>query len=381
MSLQPNKTATVELELDTEATKQQDSADITNLTAEIESFVRIADTDEGMLKTKIIEDETAQKANMSLRQSLERNDSYPQNSHTEEITIESIQNLGEMDENSKCNTSPIKILIRAPTEEEPILNIDEESKISTTIEQNSNDAENEVLEFVQKSMEPNEETKVVPTSVAPKELKIQDQHKVILPTLPEEFIVENDANKDVTSLEVNELKITESSDDLTILSDETKHEVCEIRKEPCSSNEIPLRINKNDGKKNPPTPPLRRRSVKEIIESINKCQSLLKVNQDLTKVNNTDLFQTSSKSFFIDRNMNETNKKDYQNKRLFTDMTEVNANIPLFVEKFNELNNNNHNSNALFEKCVVQNDEKETNVGSRWNPVPKPRRRGAVSFY
>lgn len=394
LSLQPNKTATVKLEANTEATKLQDSADITNLTAEIESFVRIADTDKEILESEISENETVEIVNSSSRQSPEGNDCYPQDYHTDEITIERIQNLGEMDENSECKTSPIKILIRAPTDEESTLNIDEEEeelKIGTT--EYIDHAENENM---QEAMKPDEDTDKTKDEII-EEIIIQDQNEIISSTelLTEECIAKNDASKDDTCLEGNELKITESSDDLTILTDKTTPEVCKIKEcQPSSSrvSSILMNINRNESRKVPPTPPLRRRSVKEIIESINKCQSLLKINQDLksSKVNNTDQFQTTTssspsksfknKSFFIDRNMNDTNEKDYQNKRLFTDMTEVNnnantnanADIPLFVEKFNELNDNN--SNVLFEKCVVQNDERESNAGSRWNPVPKPRR-------
>lgn len=530
--LQPSKVPIAKI---TEVKKPQDSADITSLTAEIESFVRIADTDKEMLESKTKEfrvenendiDDTGE---VSLRRSPEHNDCYSQDCHTEEITIERIQNLGEIDENSnqRCKKSPVKILIRAPTDEEPFQNFDKElilsieqgnidsahqkaiiidsvqtgmetieenkqnkeenpeitveanvdcnEELTTRIEhenidsthqtnmemqtnmgineenkQNKEDPEirvethvdcNEelktssddgslqkpvIIDSVQTSMETNERNKEnvgnkdeVPAVKAEKhidcneELKVQDQNETTAESLAEKY--EKYANKSNSYSEVNELKITESSDDLSqigLLNDGSKQyeaiiENFDSTKYLSSSStrvcSIPLRVKEgtsfigNYGKKEPPTPPQRRRSVREIIESINKCQSLLKVNQDLknSKVNNTDLFQTSSlsssssppvppptkafknKSFFIDRNMNDTNKKEYQNKRLFTDMTEVNnnakveemCNIPLFVEKFSELNNNN-DSNDLFEQI----DQKESNVESRWNPVPKPRR-------
>lgn len=404
--------ATVKSTEETVATKlqeRQDSADITNLTAEIESFVRIADTDKEMLEAKTNDsNETVENG------SPEHKDYYPKDSHTEEITMERIQSLGEMDENSdnRCKTSPIKILVRAPTDEN---DIDEELETITEVEVNEG-AENEITKPVdeklntqsveEKSVNTNTDSPQVEveTDIKPvEELKIEDENEIIPSTLIEEFIAENDANK-----ELNELKITESLDDLTTVSYEPKQVVCETKEEffqredePCSSrstiSSLPFRFNNNDGKKVPPPPPprspQRRRSVREIIESINKCQSLLKVNQDqkITKMNNNDLFQTptssssspsktfQNKSFFVDRNMNDSNNKDYENKRLFTDMAELNnnsqadeaPNIPLFVEKFNELNNNN--SNVVFEKCVVKD------VGSRWNPVPKPRRHRKMS--
>lgn len=424
MYLQPNKIITVQLTsaksteestLDVEVTKLQDSDDITNLTAEIESFVRIADTDKEQIPTSANDNDAAENDKSSSRQSPEHNDYYPQEIQGE-ITIERIQSLGEMDENSdkRRKTSPIKILVRAPTDEESSSeSIEEELEITTEVEV-KDDAKNEVHEEIQTIVDKEEDDRnkiEEESNTKPVEdLKKEDHQSEIIPsTLIDEFISGNGTNESHTFIEVNELKITESSDDLTtIQSDETKQAVCETKEEfeelkDCKSidkiamSSIPLRINKNDGKKVPPSPPQRRRSVREIIESINKCQSLLKVNQDQknSKINNTEFTPTilsssssmsssssptktfKTKTFFSDRNVNDTTKKDYENKRLFTDMTEVNnnsqtddmSNIPLFVEKFNELNNNN--SNALFEKCVVRD---ESNLKSRWNPLPKPRR-------
>ena len=350
----PNKTATVELDLDKEATKIKDSEDITNLTAEIESFVRIADTDKEMLENRT--NETSREFELPLHQSYGRNDCQ-----TEEITIEKIQNLGEVDENSDkvCKQSPVKILVRAPTDEELVLNNSEEIKTNPEIENN---------DFAKKITEDNEEKDENGNLEAEietiNETIIDDQTKIIPSVLTEEIVDENNQNtcEDNTCFEANELRITESMDDLT-LSVDTKHQNCEIRDEsknaseeyelyPSTSTISPITMRTKErsdiNKKEPPTPPLRRRSVKEIIDSINKCQIYLKTG----KVSDTSTSSPKTfknKSFFNDHNMNDTNKKDYQKKRLFTDMTEVNnndkgaemCNIPLFVEKFNELNNNN----------------------------------------
>lgn len=100
----------------------------------------------------------------------------------------------------------------------------------------------------------------------------------------------------------------------------------------------------------------------------------------------------NSKNTFTDRNLNDSNEKQYQEKKMFNDVAEVNNNgtrvvedlIPTVVEELDEINNNknhnnnNHNDNGIiFEKCVVRgdkksNEEKKSNV--EWNPVPKPRR-------
>lgn len=428
MYLQPNKTVTVELTSakstgestsDAEITKLQDSEDITNLTAEIESFVRIADTDKEQIRNGINDNEAAENEKSSSRQSPEHNDFYPQEIR-EEITIDRIQSLGEMDDNSdkRCKSSPIKILVRAPTDEEPSSeSIDKTVTLITTEVEIKDDAKTEVHGEMQAiadkeedevrkiEEEPNKVLSKEEPNIEPVESlkKTSQQNEIIPSTLIEEFISGNSANEDHTFTELNELKITESLDDLTTThSDETKPVVCDTKVE-CEEQEdckpidkiaissISLRMNKNDCKKVPPSPPQRRRSVKEIIESINKCQSLLKVNQDQrnSKINNTEFTPTvisspsssssptktfKNKTFFTDRNVNDSNKKDYENKRFFTDMNEADdmSNIPLFVEKFNELNNNN----ALFEKCVVRDESK---FESRWNPLPKPRRHRKTS--
>ncbi|XP_055302797.1 muscle M-line assembly protein unc-89 [Sitodiplosis mosellana] len=436
---------------------EAEQVNITNLTAEIESFVRIADTDEEKIESKSeqtdsitlktderdnnekteIKDEEHDKGKTS-RQSPESNDFYPQlqDEHCEEITIEKIQNLGATDINSneRSKRSPVKILIRAPTDEEPLsVTIDDEYEKTMQPESDeygSKDTEREIVvvekECVLKESANEESTQIDAENDDPKEYLetmkvIQDTEGATTPTSSAvEFILENEnmADKGDTTL----LKITESSDDLT--KDDTdnsdpndKQEIESMTKEKMTVLErqcehvnqtfsryevrsIPLKldspkIRKKDvgAKKEPPTPPQRRRSVKEIIESINKCQSLLKINQDLKTEKaekdkmNTDLFQashsSSSKSFnskpsFNDRNMNDSVEKPYQNKKMFSDIAEVNnnvknedmSNIPLFVEKFNEFNNNNPNS--IFEKCVLRG--KNTDKKVEWNPVPKPRR-------
>lgn len=444
---------------------------ITNLTAEIESFVRTADTDKETIKSKEVEasdlkieenniEHKENEKSKTSRQSPESNDYYPQDENCDDITIEKLQNLGSTDVNSneRCKKSPVKILIRAPTDEETILVIDEEPAAEYKEDENdAKDTEQEIMIVEQEIKEFTDTKERREDQVSQKDIPqdeketsqtengingsnriettetvkiIQDTEESTTPTSSAvEFILENENMTDssaVTTL----LKITESNENLSKIEPETsvpievnkeievkteeihrekpKNAVVneanrssfrfEVRSVPLKLNSPQLRKKSDDGKKRePPTPPQRRRSVKEIIESINKCQSLLKVNQDpktdkteKDKMNN-DLYQASSssmktfkgKSSFVDRNVNDTVEKQYENKKMFSDITEVNnnaksedmSNIPLFVEKFNEFNNNNPNS--IFEKCVIRdnktsNDEKVSNV--EWNPVPKPRR-------
>lgn len=401
-------------DLNTKDTKSQDDGDITNLTAQIQTFVRIADTDKETLENEIIDeskehniqhrvDAVEKNDLLPARKSPESNEFYPQECYPDEITFEKIQNLGEINENcnEKCEKSQVKILIRAPTEEETALNIDDPCAKCTEIETN-NVYENQntsllhtISEKDENSEDKHQEINMKTNIEYNENLKIPDQSETAL-KLDEDMIAES---KSDPNLKMTELKITEYLDDLTegrqIQTNETEQMIVSMETNSSEKMKSPLCSEtfdiKNDGEiKKLPTPPVRRRSVREIIESINNCQKLLKVNQEVqtNRVNNMDSFQTStssSKTFgnenlFTDRNMNDVNKKDYQNKRLFTKMTEVNNNakseemciIPLFVERFNEFNNNN--SNVLFERCIVNNDEKGSNIESRWNPVPKPRR-------
>lgn len=385
--LQPNKTVDTVAESNGEA--------ITHLTAEIESFVRTADTDKESINVRVAKikedtiaineckDEIPEKDN-SLRQSPESNEYYPHD-QTTEITIEKIQNLGEIDANSneRCKKSPVKILIRAPTEEEPTIDKDikvecRDSNVGFIVgeaacaekcpENNSVGFEEDISKI--------SEIENIENAEQPIEMEV---------------IFENDLEQNDSELiGTCELKITESVDDLNKIESQQVTQVDDTREIIDNKNELKLvpiassqktRATVSDvfdarwdtpgikkefdnKKRKPPTPPQRRRSVKEIIESINRCQKLLKINHELNtnkceRDENNDLFQPSSSNF---HNMNDIVGKEYKNKQMFADATEVNnnakiedmSNIPLFVEKFNELNRSTSNV--------------------EWNPLPKPRR-------
>lgn len=431
--------ATVDEESRNETETLNETVNITNLTAEIESFVRTADTEkETIIDAKQTEDQTAfkdeesgtirkneiedeklhAKYQQTSRESPESNEYYPEDDKFEEITVEKIQNLGSTDfnvSNERCKKSPVKILIRAPTDEDPMpVAIDD-----STDEFVDKDKEREVLVESQKicieePVNENNSTKVDDSPEKDEEntdkndsVELQSVNESTTPTSSAvEFILESDNNfRNESNLNsVTELKITESCDDLTKIGSEEQSDIVEaevsrsinfeVHSVPLKSDSPELRKKEyqepNGMKKEPPTPPQRRRSVKEIIESINKCQSLLKFNQDIktSKVEkdkiNSEFFHgsTSSKSFKnndkfntrVDRNMNDLAKKQYENKKMFDDVSEVNNNaktddlnyIPVVVERFYEFNNNNDNNTARSNKEKVSNVE--------WNPVPKPRR-------
>lgn len=151
-------------------------------------------------------------------------------------------------------------------------------------------------------------------------------------------------------------------------------------------------------KKVPPAPPQRRRSVRDIIASINKSQSLLKINQDavvtekqqytslekipqyagqpLAFVNQSkplQQVQTTPSNESIVRNINELQDSDKQIKQMILEMERAGnddldvdvQDIPVPVEKFNEFN-----KDEMFKKCVIRRDKSSMD----WNPLPKPRR-------
>lgn len=134
-------------------------------------------------------------------------------------------------------------------------------------------------------------------------------------------------------------------------------------------------------KKVPPEPPQRRRSVKDIIASINKCQSLLKINQENGATHKPspqyssidqipqNLYTTNATNESIVRKTNDIQETEYNNN-IAKNNNNNNGNIdvrhiPIMAERFDEFNND-----ELFKKCVVRRDKSEMD----WNPLPKPRR-------
>lgn len=427
------------------------------------------------------------------RQSPENNEYYPEResdspdrksnqTHEANTSYEKIENLGaqvNLSNDNNCDRSkrsPVKILIRSPTDEDK----DDEE---TTPNENK-PAEEEAPKFSQKFKgkkivfkyedEPekdDENKKNVTVNVKKNGTDAFTQGNTTPKSTEVEFILEHEQCETIndSSIHINELKITESTDDLRVTSptDVTakKFETQNIPLEPSSpvlsrktvdlkneesSNEqrnktsssppkttmfevrsVPLKNfspmpdrkqadsstsaveddviirNKND---KPPTPPQRRRSVKEIIESINKSQSLLKVNQkDSTGSNKFDSkfdkkydykydykFNDKFSKFpaennnnninypngNLDKNSNNLSASDLEINKMILEMdksiseSEI-TNIPIVVERFNELTKNNQ---SLFEKCVIRRDavddmkSSDNSANVDWNPVPKPRR-------
>lgn len=130
----------------------------------------------------------------------------------------------------------------------------------------------------------------------------------------------------------------------------------------------------------------RRRSVKDIIASINKSQSLLKINEpkDSTSISNSssiDKIAASSES--LQKNIKELKENENKIQNFLQEMeqkVDVNRNsyydnIPSTVLNYEavELNNNKQSdADIVFEKCVLRKKNDDGSID--WNPLPKPRR-------
>lgn len=130
----------------------------------------------------------------------------------------------------------------------------------------------------------------------------------------------------------------------------------------------------------------RRRSVKDIIASINKSQSLLKINEPKDISNSSSIDKIASSSESLQKNIKELKENESKIQSFLQEMEkkvdiDVNRNsyydnIPSTVLNYqvDELNNNNKKSDAdiVFEKCVLRKKNDDGNID--WNPLPKPRR-------
>lgn len=460
-SFQADKSITIVEESSSEAAADgrcDESVNIINLTAEIESFVKTAatDTDENVVPTttEVVLLEKTEKTKQ-MRQSPESNDFYAGdeyvNTHNDKLTADKIQNLGAADDYELTNNyerskrSPVKILIREPTEEGNEVEVASNTKLSNE----AVDAKvNDIAEIVASKTlvsEDEEHTEVQEDQAIADHVR---NDECITPTsLEVENILENQIRYSINSTTTS-LRITESCDDLSNqvndeptstfdvvniplekspLESPRNENIPEVKNEtsitssrfevrtiplkdlsptPIRNSSIGIVANGIATKVPPPTPPRRTRTVKEIIESINKSQSLLRINQDKNKLNDktatTNIisqtaFTTQGDDRPVDRNLNDLSAKNYyQQKKLFAEVADRNGNrnifhggndadgfnsndIPLSVARYNEVSKNN---SILFKKCAVGRnrnvysanggDEKSTNVA--WNPVPKPRR-------
>lgn len=519
-----------------------EAVNISNLTAEIESFVKIADTDNADIGNKSNSDnkelhiqETSEKVSSSavaiennntvvtktesnvkpngkvnvtvatkltdLRQSPENNEYYPVEKDVvvsadirRTTTTEKLQNVvNETDVNNvqRSKKSPVKILIRSPTDadnenQEQEFSIDTLTVTDNSVETPISSAVDEILEnalrerdrilreisqeqgegeltdeqatssettksptnipeVTQITIETSSQSSVKQSTSAPSSSpkkpvnKLKETNGFTCHTsvsTASDFSTTNQQNaKTSDEIPVTSLKITESTDNLTKTPSPElplKVTIFEVRNVPLKGfspgmarKEIDLRKTEEEEKFHedvelrnkskqfnwstppttpPATPPKRRFSVKEIIDSINKSQSLLKINQESNQLpNNTNRFairntfpkpvlESSNNEWRRTTNGAKVTSKPEEKIDVLTDTEKLmkkmiadlesdrdacksdsSSDIPLFVEQFYEMNNNN---DELFPKCSVKREQSPNSLldSIDWNPLPKPRR-------
>lgn len=499
-----------------EGSEKVDMAEIHNLTAEIESFVRHADTDEDKLRespeksTKPIVkppsqprrssiDQITQTTSYTARNSPPTQDksrsSPPKQIVTTKVTMtsrSSPERPPSEDRNIQTVVSvPKETIIRPPTSTRVSPENNDEYPIdrsSETPERDVRVASRETSPVAltkvssEKQLNVTETTITAPSKSSPPKIIIRGatedyddslegqplpaapNHAVTTPRSSEvEFILEHEQHEIVRTYytpkpqTIDELKITESCEDLTASKDtapavdlekykiryvplrnftpEPEHRESEqptVRTEFHSNGIIPNSrqnyqsstvsksaeiakkspspmiqssetIRQNEAlsspsddtnevvieRKIPPEPPQRRRSVKDIIASINKCQSLLKINQEngtthkpspqyssidqipQSVSSTTNASRNISEPQNTEKQINKISEMEYNNNVAKSNNNNSNGNhidvrhIPIMAERFDEFNND-----ELFKKCVVRRDKSEMD----WNPLPKPRR-------
>lgn len=300
-----------------------------------------------------------------------------------------------------------RIIHKVERIEEPII-LEERIITSTPIKRE----DSAVKERVTMVSPPRREKKKVERKVLNTEVVTITEAKIEVPDTPQaqrKFVKESSLTpSDDTNISVD-LRISESKDDLT--SDASDVSNCKVAYSPLKDSspeldnglltrkpEIPAKpINLensssryhsddnlngsiyrkpsmkfkdlNDG----PAP--QRRSVKEIIESINKSQKLLKMNQAeepiTTDHNANQAFKTlEEREKEIKRMLEELDKPINTNSHPNKDLDDL-------VDSLN----NNVSDNDVFQKCVVKKtdirhtrEQSPTVSNLDWNPIPKPKR-------
>lgn len=218
-----------------------------------------------------------------------------------------------------------------------------------------------------------------------------EQHKTISKELNSNGIIYNSRQNSQSTSVVKSTEIDKKPTSIMIQSKETMRQNDVQATLPGETNEVVI------VRKVPPEPPQRRRSVKDIIASINKCQSLLKINQENGATHKpspqyssidqippnlytTNASYASPSNQSGVQNINELQNDEKPINKIVSEMeynnniTKINntnsnhidvRHIPIMAERFDEFNND-----ELFKKCVVRRDKSEMD----WNPLPKPRR-------
>lgn len=336
--------------------EDEQSAEIANLSNEIESFVRNVDVDENRV---------GEKENAVVEIKLEK---------------------------TKENTTSLSI-----KENGHIPKIEYKEDVTTTVVTHDADSNKEKIEI------PNDSV-VIPKTVEDIEMGNEKNVEVVLQTRREEQPNLNEDKKEIIYIPttVNELRIMEDTPKKT--KEENVRPALPIRVHLRTETVKVVPISSSPTTVTTASPVIstandlnndelhvttgRRRSVKEIIDSINKSQSLLKLSTDGdARLNSTEIVnQTNSESNdSILRNIDELTESERQIKLLLTEM-EMDTTLKIQENKIPVDNRNSYYDNIpdatttepgtdgatdkiVFQKCKLRN---KNNVD--WNPLPKPRR-------
>uniref|UniRef100_A0A1L8DHQ6 Putative mediator of rna polymerase ii transcription subunit 26 n=1 Tax=Nyssomyia neivai TaxID=330878 RepID=A0A1L8DHQ6_9DIPT len=317
-----------------ESIEPEQAVAISNLTAEIESFVKQSDADESKECTEISIPVPAP------RREKKESSKFQVTKSEAEIVLRITESLDDLTSDNKLNAEEVEKL---PNKEIP----DEEKKLL-----------NKEIPDEEKKSPDKEIPEVVFTVKDSKESELQITEDVVMENAP---------------------KAPAENGQMLNKSDPYKNVVVEMEK--YEIRFAPLKAN-DEGEHHRRNPIERQRSVQEIIESINKNQSLLRINyeddsrvQSIMKDIETQKFETERRksSDSLRRNIAELEVKEREMRELIKELEEQETyEIPLPVREFN---NNSSRYVQLREKDVVDQNENQTKVSSiEWNPLPKPRR-------
>lgn len=394
---------------------QEDVNNLTNLTAEIESFVRTTSDDEVNRTTT---EQVNQAENLA-----STNDTN--NNHVTELII--VERKGDVEMNNESNTERLEQNLAevdgSPKASEPAptndVNIPEPVEQISRIEVlRIEETESQPITPPQPS--PRSKTSPPPIPETPPVVETEDLENLALPETPVPARRHNRNRNQVPQPNGNTLRITESSDSATASTTEEDENMeskaikpinyeFQYKVEPIRTNidekigSARLKISESTGDinsyQNAGTE--RRRSVRDIIESINKSQSLLKVNHE------TGTLHSAQSNDSVNRNMRELNDREKEIQRMLHEM-EANFsnvqrepyqmssvpppttkrgsyydNVPDGDENLDNLDDRNNllSKSALRSKKsptkslgIEQPDDGQFQDCIDWNPLPKPRR-------
>lgn len=384
----------------------EDVKNLTNLTAEIESFVRTT-SDDKMNQTTT--ERTNQSENLA-----SLNDSN--NNHVTELVIVERkedrieQDLSKVDGSIKSTEPAAASNVNIPEPVEQMSRI-EELRIEET--------ESKAVAPPQPS--PRSKSSPPPIPQTPPVVEAEDMEGIALPETPVPARRHNKNRNQIRQTNGSGLRITESSDSATASTTEEEENMeskaikpinyeFQYKVEPIKTEidekigTARLKISESTGDINSlqKAGNERRRSVRDIIESINKSQSLLKVNHE-----STGTLHSAQSNDSVNRNMRELNEREKEIQRMLQEMEATFStaqpepcrvssvpppitkrgsfydNVPQGDENLDNFDDrNNLLSKSAFRSKksptkslgIEQPDDVQFQDCIDWNPLPKPRR-------